>query len=275
MIGAGAVGVAVLVDRRATVGRLLRGGLHTLDRRMRYWGGHLEGLRYRLAGRGPDLDVSDDVLADRIRSTLGRIEKRLDVPRIHVMVEDHVALLHGDLPSNDDALMIERAVAEMPGVRGVESYLHVGLISGDTRPSQGRARAIRQPSPMMRELIDAARAAGATDDEARPAVRAVLATFADRIPYDERAQLLSHVPEDVREIADPPRRLGTPVSRVRTISELVGAINAQAGIGDVHIPAITETVLAHLRRHVPEEAADVAAVLPDELRVLWLSAVPG
>ena len=103
----------------------------------------------------------------------------------------------------------------------------------------------------------------------------MLATFADRIPSDEREQLLAHVPEDVREIADAPRRHGAPVARLRTVSDLIVAINAHAGIDPATTPAITESVLAHLRQHVPEEVGDVAAVLPDELRNLWLTAVPG
>src|ERR1700687_6230895 len=67
-----------------------------LGRDVRYAAASAPGILYRLAGRRPDPDVSDDVLADRIRSTLGPLEKRLDVPRVHVMVEDHVAVLHGE-----------------------------------------------------------------------------------------------------------------------------------------------------------------------------------
>ena len=97
------------------------------------------GILYRLAGRKPDPDVADDVLADRIRSSLGPLEKRLDVPRVHVMVEDHVALLHGDVPDVCDAAAIEHAVMRVSGVDGVESHLHAGLLVGDTRPSEGAA----------------------------------------------------------------------------------------------------------------------------------------
>lgn len=275
MIGASALVLAVVVTRRQAAARTLGRGVDVLIRRVRYAEGQLKGLRYRLAGRAPDPTVSDDVLGDRIRSSLGRIEKHLDLARVHVMVEDHDVLLHGEVPSNGDALAIELAVADMPGVRGVESYLHVGLLAGDTRPSQGRARAMHLSSPMMRELLDAARDAGAPEDGVSSAVRAVLATFADRIPSDEREQLLAHVPEDVREIADAPRRHGAPVARLRTVSDLIVAINAHAGIDPATTPAITESVLAHLRQQVPEEVGDVAAVLPDELRNLWLTAVPG
>ena len=46
----------------------------------------------------------------------------------------YVALLHGEVSSEADADELERAVAAVTGVLGVESYLHVGLTSGDTRP---------------------------------------------------------------------------------------------------------------------------------------------
>lgn len=109
-------------------------------RRLRYLSGRLEGLSYALEGRHPDPDVPDSVLTDRIRSELGGLEKRRDLPHIHVMVEDHVALLHGEVGSMDDASAIEKAVFAVSGVKDVKSHLHVGLLDGDTRPSEGRTR---------------------------------------------------------------------------------------------------------------------------------------
>lgn len=274
MIGAG-VGVAVAVlGRDAARGKALRRGVDVLGRRARCAVGRLEGLRYRLSGRRPDPAVSDDVLADRIRSSLGGLEKRLDVPRVHVMVEDHVALLHGEVPSVADRSTVEWAVLDAPGVRGIESYLHVGLVPGSTRPSEGRAQGDQAPSAAMRQLLDAARDAGAAEDETRAAVRAVLGTFAERIPENERDQLLAHLPADVRELASVPRRQGEALTRLRTLSELVTAI-ARNGISPQRAQSITESVLAHLRQLVPEEVDDVAAVLPEELRQLWTAAVPG
>lgn len=275
MIGAG-VGVAVAVlGRETALGKALRRGVDGLGSRARYAVGRLEGLRYRLSGRSPDPAVSDDVLADRIRSSLGGLEKRLDVPRVHVMVEDHVALLHGEVPSVADRSTIEWATLDTSGVRGIESYLDVGLLPGSTRPSEGRAQADEAPSGAMRQLLDAARDAGAAEDDARAAVRAVLATFAERIPEDERNQLLAHLPADVRELAAVPRRQGEAVTRLRTLSELVTAIASRNGMSLERAQSITESVLAHLRQLVPEEVDDVAAVLPEELRQLWTAAVPG
>jgi uncharacterized protein (DUF2267 family) len=226
-------------------------------------------------GRTPDPAVPDNVLADRVRSSLGPLEKRIDTPRVHVLVEDHVVVLHGDVPSKADAAVIEHAVKAVSGVRGVESYLHVGLRAGSTRPSDGRALNDEVPSPAFGRLLRAAHDAGVTTGQERSAVRAVLAAFADRIPADERVQLLSHLPADVRELTTTPRRYGHRAPRLRTIHELVGSIAAGAGTDAGNAAGITENVLGCLRTLIPEEAADVAAVLPEELRELWTHAVPG
>jgi BON domain len=130
----------------------MRDTLHPLARRFRGTRGRLRGCIYRLRGCRPDPDVIDLVLADRIRSTLGPLEKRLDLPRIHVTVHDHIAVLHGDVASYREVDEIDTAVAAVSGVAGVDSLLHVGLTAGDTRPSAGRAvvrpQVGRRHSPM-------------------------------------------------------------------------------------------------------------------------------
>ena len=102
-----------------------------------YHAGRLEGLRYRMAGGEPHPTATDHVLADRVRSTIGPLEHRLDVPRIHVMARGHDVVLHGDVDSAEHAEVIEAAVRHVAGVHHVESHLAVGLIAGDTRPSEG------------------------------------------------------------------------------------------------------------------------------------------
>ena len=181
--------------------------------------GPWQGVRYRLRGEHPDAEVSDLVLADRVRSSLGPLEKQLDMPRVHVMVDDHVVLLHGDAPGEAEARAIEKACIEISGVAGVESYLHVGLLPSDSRPSEGRAHPA--PSTARKRLVAAAVAGGVDPGAAGLAVRAVLATFAARLPDGERQHLLAHLPDDVRGLADPPRRHGDRPSRVRTTPELV------------------------------------------------------
>lgn len=275
-----------ITAKRAAGGLALAGGVvllrpgthankrvhHQLDssgRRLRHLAGRLHGASYRLRGRHPDPDVVDNVLADRVRSSLGGLEKRLDLPHIHVMVEGHVALLHGEVSSDADADQLEQAVAAVTGVMGVESYLHVGLVSGDTRPSGGRG--VHPPSGALQRLLDAAVGAGVDPGSALPVVRGVLATFADRLPAGERDHVAVHLPADVRSLFTPPRRAHRHPSP-RTVRELVAGIAAAtSGLPHDTAQQATAAVIETLRALVPEEAPDVAAVLPKELRTLWLS----
>lgn len=267
LVGAAAGGVAVAVQPRARRARLARHGLEVASRRLRYLAGRLEGVRYRLSGRHPDPGVDDNVLADRIRSTLGGLEHRLDLPRVHVMVENHVALLHGEVGSAGDAEAIVQAVAAVSGVTGVESYLHVGLIRGDARPSEGSAT--HPPSSALTRLRGVAEAAGVEATKADAVVRAILATFADRLPEGQRAHVGAHLPADVRTLFVPPLRLhhnGTP----RTVHDLVGrVVVATTELAWEDAGRVTAAVLQELRRLVPDDAGGVAAVLPPELRALW------
>jgi hypothetical protein len=109
-----------------------------LTRRVERTHGRFRGLVYRLSGRRPDPDVDDLTLADRVRSTLGPVEKQLDLPHVHVMVEDHVVLLHGEVEWPHEAATLEEAAQRVSGVRDVESHLHTGMLPSDTRPSEGR-----------------------------------------------------------------------------------------------------------------------------------------
>jgi hypothetical protein len=104
--------------------------------------GRLRGLLYRLFGRRPDPEVDDLTLADRVRSELGPLEKRLDVPHVHVMVEDHVVLLHGEVEWPHEAASIEEAARRVSGVRDVESHLRTGALPSNLRPSAGRRRRV-------------------------------------------------------------------------------------------------------------------------------------
>jgi hypothetical protein len=177
--------------------------------RLRYERGRAHGVRYYLAGLSPNPNVTDDILADRVRSEIGPVEKRLDLPRIHVTVYDHIAHLHGAVGTELERAELERSVEAVSGIHGVESYLHVGLGSGDTRPSEAAWHP--EPSRQLRQLLNAARAAGAPPTGTWLSVRAVLSTFADRIPVDERQHLFAHLPSDVIGLAAAPR--SAPPSR--------------------------------------------------------------
>jgi uncharacterized protein (DUF2267 family) len=265
--GAATIGFVTATFPDSPVGRTTRRLGDRLARDIRYVVASAPGILYRLAGRRPDPDVSDDILADRIRSAIGPLEKRLDVPRVHVMVDDHSAILHGDVSDECVAAAIEEAVMCVSGVDGVESHLHTTLERGDTRPSAGRATTA--PSQAYTSLLAAAREGGALDT--RAAVHAVLCGFLDQLPAGERSHIDAHLPDDVRALVGPPRYSGRP-HRTRTVLQLVAAVIAEGGIDAARAEDITLTVLDAFQHLVPEEARDIEAVLPEELRELWRNA---
>lgn len=256
----------------------VRDALRATRRLGRRLGGRFSALRHRLLGPGAVADVSDHVVADRVRSMLGPVEKRLDLPRLHVMVEDGIAVLHGAVAAGEDEAELIRTVASVPGVHAVDARLHLGLSSADTRPSEGRRRPL--PSSAFRRLTAAAgTAADLGEGERAAAVSAVLSTLLERVPRDEREHLLVHLPEDVRRLALHPRSPSDAARSIRTQHEFAEAVERLAlldgvdGItGPVRALVVSRAVLSELRRLIPEEAADVAAVLPAELRELWESA---
>jgi uncharacterized protein (DUF2267 family) len=277
-IGIGVLGVLVSLPigwrlaSSAPMGRLVR----RLRRRVRHErhevGAAVKSAWYRAKPRPRSSHVDDDVVADRVRSSLGPLLKRRDLPRPHVMVEGGVALLHGDVATDEDALAIEHATRLVPGVTEVRSRLHVGLLPSDSRPSAGRA--VTVASVAMQRLVGAAREAGCRDDErARSAVRAVIAALAGRLPGGERRHLLAHLPLDVRLlVGEHPRRpRGRPA---RGTGEFLLTVAQADGISPGVLDSVVEGVFGVLRELVPEEAADVAAVLPERLRELWCHAVP-
>jgi uncharacterized protein (DUF2267 family) len=176
-------------------------------------------------------------------------------------------LLHGDVVDTGQADQIEHAVAAVSGVVGVESYLHVGLLPSDTRPSEGERH--QPPSDALRQLLAAATGAGVTEDRARRAVRAVLATFVDRLPEGERDQVTRHLPADVRQLTTRPRPLGTPKGQARTVAELVARVVSADGMAAESAEPVIAAVLGTLRTLVPEEVDDITAVLPEDLKHLW------
>lgn len=266
--GFGAVTVAVLIVPKLR--KRLRAIARSTQRRAQYLEGKTEGVRYRLASGQPDPDVSDDILVDRIRSEIGPLRRQLDIPHVHVMVQNHTAILHGDVPSTAEAGVIQDAVTQVAGVRGVQSYLHVGLLPGDTRPSEGRKRVAS--SDAMRKLREAASAAGSLEaDAVRRAVRAVLGAFSDRLPEPERAHLLQHLPRDVRGLLAPPSRSGEIEHRLRTPQQLVAGIADRGEMDPFVAKKVADAVLTVLAQLVPEEVADVTAVLPAELKEYWES----
>jgi uncharacterized protein (DUF2267 family) len=228
-------------------------------------------LRYQLSGRQPDPNVDDHTLADRIRSTIGPLEKSLDIPRVHVAVANHAVTLHGDVADTDQAHTVEQVVGHVAGVRRVDSHLHTRLLPGDTRPSSSRREAL-PTSPAKRRLLAAANRGGADDAEA--AVRATLAVLCGRLPRAERLHLLGHLPADVRKMMFPVPYADEHTSCLRSVEQFIAAVRDE-GLSPVSLAEpIAAEVLAEMQRLVPEEVDDVAAALPRELNLLWTQARP-
>lgn len=239
---------------RAVARRTLRRG----RRMIAYTRGRLAGVRYAAAGRHPDEHVSDDVLADRVRTELGSVLHRLDLPKVHVTVERHVVTLHGDAGSLADVRRISRAVAAVPGVVGVRSALHVGLLPGNYRPSWGKRAAAA--SPALRRLLGAADRGGVEPAGRADAVRAVLTAVANRLEREEWFDLRAHLPRDVRQLA------GRRSSAARKESDLVAAVADVAGLpGPVAAQTVRATV-QELTELVPPSATVLRALLPVDLQ---------
>lgn len=238
-------------------------------RELRYWGGRRRALRHRRL----DPNVPDAELADQVRAALLALERRLDIRRIHVTAEDHVVILHGEVPAQRSARWVEQATLRVPGVIGLESYLHVGPIEEGARPSAG----MRYPdaSEAKKRLLHAAYDAGAPVEINQRVVRAVLAFLADRIPEGELEQFTAHLPRDVRAMCYRPTRNGTHRRPARTVTELTASLApATDPLPPERAQHVIQAVLGTLRDLVPEEDQDIAAVLPDELRDLWLASTP-
>ncbi len=263
--GAAGVLLAATPRGRARIQRLLR----RAARKARYEGGRLEGLRYRVAGRHPDATVGGPLLADRVRSVLGPVEHRLDIPRVHVMAVDHTVLLHGDVATSDQVDEVVDVVSRVPGVERVDSHLQVGFFRGETRPSERRWQ--HSPSEAMKAVLAAARGGGAAPGTELDTVRSVGRTFLSLLPAGERRHVLTHLPVDLRHLVQPPRRARLS-RRPRTRSSFVATALPDAPVETGE--TIVASVLGALRDLVPEEAIDVAAVLPSELRHLWKVAIP-
>jgi hypothetical protein len=119
MAAAAAAGAKVGIDR------LRRSSDPAADvrRRVHHVTGRARGMAYRTLRRHPDADVDDGTLADRVRSSIGPLEKRLHVQRVHVTVEKGTVILHGELPDKQAEVEIVDAVEHIAGVRGVRSHL--------------------------------------------------------------------------------------------------------------------------------------------------------
>lgn len=262
----GAAGLATSAALALTVTargrRRIRRTARRAVRKARYLAGHARGIHYRLVHGGPPEDVSDAILVQRIRSKLGPLERRLDVPHLHVSSDNRNVSLHGVAATADDAQQLEDTVRAVSGVRGLTSHVRVGFGPGDTRPSQGRVAA---SSEMRRELRAVAQNLGLDDKD--EVVGTVLSVFLHRLPSGERNHVLVHLPADVRALTGPvvPREAG----RIPDEAALREAVTSSGAVPTEKADQLIRAVLAVLRRRVTEEIADIEAVLPTGLKPLW------
>ena len=204
-------------------------------------------------------------LADQVRTRVGPLIRRLNLPRIHVMAEGKRVLLHGDVGTEADAAAIEAEVAGLDVVESVESHLHIGLIPGDSRPSDFSTPA----SAMMTQLLQAAEAIGISGEPARAAVWGALTAVLEQIPPDERRHVLDHFPLDVSAFVKPRRRFGDENIHWQSELELEAAAALRGGISLDDAEMLVPEVIGLLRKFVPEEDRDVQATLHAHLRELW------
>ncbi|MEX2487490.1 MAG: BON domain-containing protein [Nitriliruptoraceae bacterium] len=265
----GAAGAAAVASARwatsARGKRALRKQMRRCRARTRDIANRSRGLCYRLTGREPSPAVSDAVLEQRIRSTLGPVAKRLDIPRVSVASSNHHVTLTGAVGSADDARLLDDLVRAVPGVRDLTCDLQVGFTLGERRPSEGRHDA---HSPMHRELTVAAENVGVDAPSRTIAAAAALGTFLQLLPIGERDHVRTHLPADVRALLD--SAPATDVSGVIDHRTLQDAVAASAGAAlTERTDGLIRAVLAILRARVPEEVGDIAAVLPVGLKPLW------
>jgi CBS domain-containing protein/uncharacterized protein (DUF2267 family) len=212
--------------------------------------------------------VDDGIVADRVRSEIGPLVKRLDQPHVHVMSVGGVVSLHGEVTDEGARAAIEHATRRVHGVTRIESHLRVGLGPGDSLPSAGRRAQI---SPLLQRLQHVARECGfLLVTEERHALRAALGVFAARLPYAARRRYLQHLPTDVRHLATPLAWIGSDVTSINTRHDLTQVVALAAPTDRCAAQRLLSGILPILREHAPGDTDVVADALPPELREWWL-----
>lgn len=210
----------------------------------------------------------DGVLADRVRSELGPVLKRLDQPRVHVLASQGVVTLHGDVTDAPAKVAIEAAARHVVGVTSLHSHLSIGLQAGEMTPSAGH---LHERSPLLRQLEHAARSCGyLTDTEGRYVLRAVLGVFSARLPDPQRRRFLDHLPDDVRRLALPAHWLTADVRTIASEHDLAQTAAVAMHADRSHADRLLHHVLPVVRDHAPEDAETIAESLSPELRAMWL-----
>jgi BON domain len=188
-------------------------------------------------------------LADRIRTALGPILTNLDLPRLHVMAEQHHVLLHGEVSTAEQERLIVGLIEEIPGVHTIESHLHIGLLPGDTQPSDGH----RGPSEMSHELLLAATQIGLEGSPARCAISAAVRCIFEELGVDSQESLRQLLPLDVARFTQPNIRLGNPNAQFSQTLSLSNMVAFRGGLTFAHartfVPLVIEILRKPLQHH--------------------------
>jgi uncharacterized protein (DUF2267 family) len=186
-----------------------------------------------------------------------------------VAIEGGAATLRGWVATQRDAHRIARAARRVAGVQRVTSQL-----SAHPRTSENAstAQGVPEDSPLWRRLHEALLVAGIEPNRTTRFLRVTLGELAIELPQHPLQHLESHFPADVRELVSTPIRRKREKSR--TAEQLVHRVAADADVPGPAAHAGLLAVMATLQEAVPEEAKDVAAVLPQDIRVMWESAPP-
>jgi hypothetical protein len=73
----------------------------------------------------PDIPVQHGEIANRIRTRVGEDPRTLHLPRLNVEVNDDVAEIYGEVPSDEDRRAVEEIAADTDGVNEVRNHLAV------------------------------------------------------------------------------------------------------------------------------------------------------
>lgn len=116
---------------KAAVRRSLRGAARTVDRRVQYTEGRLEGALARAAGGGHFKAASEADIREHVRQVVA--EFPFPTSDVNTELNDGIATLRGQVVNPDHLEQLPDTVAQVDGVSGVRSYLH---LPGESAPNK-------------------------------------------------------------------------------------------------------------------------------------------
>lgn len=106
-----------------------------VEKQARYYEGKLEGARARADGHGELKPEDDHDIKQGVQQRLAATDAQ--VTDVVIDVTDGVVGLRGQVPSLDQLKAVELAAADVPGVREIESWLH---LPGTPAPNKASSR---------------------------------------------------------------------------------------------------------------------------------------